>query len=42
MIDDRSYKLRAVPARTFSQMKLPVRLKVEAADYLDSVDLISE
>ncbi|MGH9858159.1 MAG: CHC2 zinc finger domain-containing protein, partial [Acidobacteriota bacterium] len=40
-IDDRRYDLRAVPKRTYSQMRIPIQLTVSNLHYLDSVDLLS-
>lgn len=40
-VEDRTYELRAVPSKTYSQMKLPVKLTVGKSYFLDSVDLLS-
>jgi DNA primase len=40
-IQDRRYGLRAVPKKTYSQMRVAVELTVGDSKYLDSVDLLS-
>lgn len=40
-IEGRKYELRAVPKKTYSQLRVPLQLSIANSRYLDSVDLLS-